>query len=66
MSRTAPWHVQVAVWIALLYPISPIKVVMEFVPVLGQVDELLIIGAVAWYASRFHPATARAIRNLIR
>lgn len=66
VSKTAPWHVRVVVIIALIYPISPIKIVMEFVPVLGQIDEVLVIAGAALWAKRFHPATARALRNLLK
>lgn len=37
---------------ALLYVISPVDVVPDFFPGLGWVDDLLVLGLLAWYLTR--------------
>jgi uncharacterized membrane protein YkvA (DUF1232 family) len=40
---------------ALLYLASPVDLVPDFVPVLGQLDDLLIVPGLVWLATRFIP-----------
>jgi len=42
---------------AVAYALSPIDLIPDFIPVLGYVDELLILPALIWLAIRFIPAT---------
>lgn len=37
---------------ALLYVISPVDVVPDFIPGLGWLDDLLVLGLLAWYLTR--------------
>jgi uncharacterized membrane protein YkvA (DUF1232 family) len=49
---------QVSKWLlgaALVYLASPVDLVPDFVPVLGQLDDLLIVPGLVWLATRFVP-----------
>ncbi|MCX6086015.1 MAG: YkvA family protein [Caldiserica bacterium] len=54
---------QVSKWLlgaALVYLASPVDLVPDFVPVLGQLDDLLIVPGLVWLATRFVPRGAVA------
>jgi hypothetical protein len=40
---------------SILYVVSPIDAVPDFIPGLGWVDDLLVIGCLLWYLSRQQP-----------
>ncbi|MDO9023126.1 YkvA family protein [Zwartia sp.] len=41
--------------LAVAYALSPIDLIPDFIPVLGYVDELIILPALIWLAIRFIP-----------
>jgi uncharacterized membrane protein YkvA (DUF1232 family) len=40
---------------ALVYLASPVDLVPDFVPVLGQLDDLVVVPGLVWLATRFIP-----------
>jgi len=50
--RIAKW----LLWIALAYLVSPIDLIPDFIPVIGQLDDLLIVPGLIWIALRLIPA----------
>ncbi|MHB8070732.1 MAG: YkvA family protein [Candidatus Cryosericum sp.] len=42
---------------ALAYLASPVDLVPDFIPVLGQLDDLLIVPGLIWLATRFIPGS---------
>lgn len=42
---------------AVAYAVSPIDLIPDFIPVLGYLDELVILPALIWLAIRFIPIT---------
>jgi hypothetical protein len=41
-----------AILAALLYVVSPVDVIPDFIPGLGWLDDLLVLGLLAWYLTR--------------
>ena len=41
--REVPWHTVAAVAAALLYVLNPFDIIPDFIPVVGQVDDALVI-----------------------
>lgn len=50
-----PTRVRVALWVALLWVVSPVDLIPEFVPVLGPLDDVLVVALVLRYAVRASP-----------
>jgi uncharacterized membrane protein YkvA (DUF1232 family) len=44
--RRAPLHVKLLTVLACLYLLSPIDLIPDFIPVIGQTDDLVVIGLV--------------------
>jgi uncharacterized membrane protein YkvA (DUF1232 family) len=47
-----PWHVRLLALLIAAYALSPIDLIPDFVPVLGLVDDALIIPAGIWLIGR--------------
>lgn len=41
--RHAPWYVKVLLTVGLLYLLSPIDLIPDFIPVLGQLDDVILL-----------------------
>lgn len=65
-TRTAPLKVRILVVIVGVYLISPLDIIPNFIPGLGVLDDIVVLGSVCWVLNRWHPPTARALRNLVR
>ena len=51
-----PLGVRVFLWLVVLYALSPIDLIPDFIPVLGYLDEALLLPAAIWLAMRLVPA----------
>jgi uncharacterized membrane protein YkvA (DUF1232 family) len=51
-----PLGVRVLLWLVVLYALSPIDLIPDFIPVLGYLDEALLLPAAIWLAMRLVPA----------
>jgi uncharacterized membrane protein YkvA (DUF1232 family) len=51
----APMVSKIIAVLALAYVVSPLDVVSDFVPVLGWIDDGLVLAALLWLAYRFLP-----------
>lgn len=49
--RIARWLLGIAV----VYVLSPIDLIPDFVPVMGQLDDLLVVPLLVWFALRLVP-----------
>jgi uncharacterized membrane protein YkvA (DUF1232 family) len=48
--KRTPTRTKVLPWMALLYLISPLDLVPDLIPLLGQLDDIGIIGLLLWIA----------------
>lgn len=55
-----PWHAKAVAGAVAAYALSPIDLIPDFIPVLGYVDDLLIVPAGIWLAIRLIPAPVMA------
>jgi uncharacterized membrane protein YkvA (DUF1232 family) len=50
-----PWHAKALAGTVAAYALSPIDLIPDFIPVLGYLDDLLIVPAGIWLALRLIP-----------
>lgn len=55
-----PWHAKALAGAVAAYALSPIDLIPDFIPVLGYLDDLLIVPAGIWLAIRLIPAPLMA------
>ncbi|GMA17416.1 DUF1232 domain-containing protein [Deinococcus metallilatus] len=55
-----PWPARALALLVLAYALSPIDLIPDFIPVLGQLDDLLLVPAGLWLALRLIPAEVLA------
>lgn len=55
MVDTAPTRVKVVCVLAVLYLLSPIDLIPDFIPVLGQLDDIIMIALVTRYVQKHIP-----------
>jgi uncharacterized membrane protein YkvA (DUF1232 family) len=51
-----PWYAKVVAFITIAYALSPIDLIPDFIPILGYLDDLLIVPAGIALAIRLIPA----------
>lgn len=55
-----PWHAKALAGIVAAYALSPIDLIPDFIPLLGLVDDLLIVPAGIWLVVRLIPPALMA------
>jgi uncharacterized membrane protein YkvA (DUF1232 family) len=50
-----PWQVKVLAAFVVAYALSPIDLIPDFVPVLGYIDDVLLLPGLIWLAIRLMP-----------
>ena len=55
-----PWYAKALAGAAAAYALSPIDLIPDFIPLLGHLDDLLIVPAAVWLAVRLIPAELMA------
>ncbi len=50
-----PWYVKLLAGAVVAYALSPIDLIPDFIPVLGLLDELLLLPAAIWLAFKLVP-----------
>ncbi|WP_077035972.1 YkvA family protein [Pelomonas sp. KK5] len=58
--RRTPWAVRALCAIVVGYALSPIDLIPDFIPVLGFVDDALLLPALIWLAIRLMPPALMA------
>lgn len=54
-----PWYAKALGVFVVAYALSPIDLIPDFIPVLGYVDDVLLLPALIWLAVRLLPADVR-------
>lgn len=54
------WHAKLIAGLTAAYALSPIDLIPDFIPILGYLDDLLIVPAGIWLALRLIPSSLRA------
>jgi uncharacterized membrane protein YkvA (DUF1232 family) len=52
-----PWYAKAFAALVVAYALSPIDLIPDFIPILGQLDDLVLIPLGAWLAVRMIPRT---------
>ena len=55
-----PWYAKVLAAAIVAYAVSPIDLIPDFIPVLGLLDDVLLLPAAIWLARRLVPAPVLA------
>ena len=55
-----PWYVKALAALVAAYALSPIDLIPDFIPVLGYLDDLIIVPAGVWLAVSMIPPTIMA------
>jgi len=50
-----PWYAKGLIFLVVAYALSPIDLIPDFIPVLGYLDDLILIPAGIWLAIRMVP-----------
>ena len=54
-----PWHAKLLAGAVAAYALSPIDLIPDFVPVLGYLDDLLLVPLGIWFALKLVPEEVR-------
>ncbi len=55
-----PRRARVLAWVAVAYALSPIDLIPDFIPVLGYLDDMLLLPLLVWLALRQIPSPVLA------
>lgn len=55
-----PWHAKALGFFVVAYTLSPIDLIPDCIPVLGYLDDVLLLPALIWLAARLLPAPVLA------
>jgi uncharacterized membrane protein YkvA (DUF1232 family) len=55
-----PWYAKALAILAVAYVLSPIDLIPDFIPILGWVDDIILVPILIWVTLRALPAPVRA------
>ena len=50
-----PWHVKILIAITIGYALSPIDLIPDFIPIIGLLDDLIILPVLIWVIIKLIP-----------
>lgn len=54
-----PWYAKALCWIILAYIISPVDIIPDFIPVIGLLDEIILVPISLWIIFKLIPDTIK-------
>lgn len=54
-NKSTPWYAKAVLWITLIYALSPIDLIPDFIPVLGYIDDVILLPALIALAIKMIP-----------
>lgn len=63
LSRSAPLRVKIVLALLIVYLLSPIDLIPDFIPILGQLDDILVFGLAVGYIAKHTPEIAELLRK---
>ena len=64
------WFPKALIWLVVMYVLSPIDIIPDFIPYIGYLDDMLIVPLGTWIALKMVPATvmdeARRTARLVK
>lgn len=66
LTKQSKLRVKIAVIAFIAFTLSPLDFIPDVIPVIGMLDELIVLTITVWYVKRHDPAVARAITHLFR
>lgn len=54
-STETPWYAKAIGWITLVYALSPVDLIPDFIPILGYLDDLVILPVLAYITIKLIP-----------
>jgi len=64
--HATPWWVRALIVLVVGYALSPIDLIPDFIPVLGLLDDLILLPGLIWLALRLLPAPVKAAASARR
>ena len=59
-----PWAAKLLLGLAVGYLLMPIDLIPDFIPVIGEIDDVIIVPLLLWLGLRLVPAAVRAEHRL--
>ena len=60
-----PWYAKLVIALVVVYALSPIDLIPDFIPILGYVDDLILLPLGIWLVLRLIPADLIAEQRLL-
>ena len=57
--KSLRWHSRLCLFVAVIYVISPVDFLPDVIPILGQLDDIMVITALITFALRLSPVPSQ-------
>ena len=58
--RRTPWYAKVLIFVIIAYALSPIDLIPDFIPIIGYLDDLILLPIGIYFAVRLIPEDVKA------
>ncbi|MBM7871019.1 uncharacterized membrane protein YkvA (DUF1232 family) [Clostridium pascui] len=64
-NESTPWYAKLAILLVVIYALSPIDLVPDFIPILGYFDDLILLPLGIWLAYKLIPDEVINIEKIL-